>query len=72
MRDLIRFVWDYVVKILWGWAGIVLALIAVVDLIERAFDRKIAVSTRHKVALALAVLFFAQFLAGDLHHIENY
>jgi hypothetical protein len=46
----------WVILALWGWPGLLLAVLAGVDLLERAFHRTVTCSTRYKVIVA-AVIF---------------
>jgi hypothetical protein len=62
---------EYLVTILVGWAGIVLLIISLVGLVERALGRpQFTLSTRNKTILAIVVLFIAQFGAYKREHDE--
>ena len=52
---------DYIFLTLWGWPGIVLALLAVSHLLERAFRPRLMFSGRSKLMVASAILAIGLF-----------
>lgn len=64
-------IWEYLYNVLWSWAGLLLAIDAVVALTERylgewlesRFHRNIGLPTRAKLAFAVVVFIIAQAIA---------
>jgi hypothetical protein len=64
MADLASKVWDYVVVCLWGWWGLVVALLTVVQVVESWRDKSLpGFPKRVKVTIAIGLLFVSQFVA---------
>src|SRR5262249_62312880 len=72
MSEAAKWAWDYAVTVFWGWAGIALAIIAIVDLVERALEKKVTLSGRNKVVVGVGILLVAQAQAyWDLTRERN-
>ena len=52
---------DYLFLTLWGWPGVLLAVVASVHLVERAYIGRVVFSTRNKLILAGSIITIGLF-----------
>jgi hypothetical protein len=55
--------WTYILKLLLGWWGLVLALLGFLDFFDWFRKKPLLLGRRYKFGLALALLFLTQFFA---------
>jgi hypothetical protein len=64
VRELFQFIWSYLATVVWGWFGIAVGVLTVVDIIERVVEKSApAFPLRVKAYIAFAFFLIAQIVA---------